>query len=322
MHRRRVLQAGAAMGAAVMGAASARARVADERWSDHDRARELPLRLRWPDGNAPCALVVYSHGLGGSREGGDAWGRAWRDAGLAVIHVQHPGSDTDTLRQGMFALRRAASGEQLAARVADMRFVLDEIERRSRAGPGPWTRVRLDAIGAAGHSFGAQTVQSLAGKRFPMRTPGFIDPRYRAFIAFSSSLGRGDPTSPAQQFGAVTRPFLAVTGSLDGDPLGGDMNAEDRARVYDGLPRGQRALLWLDGADHMTFSGNSEQRIAGRRGPFRREPAVAAAEDAHHALVARVTTLWWRAHLLGDADARVALTSPEGLGAADRWRMD
>jgi hypothetical protein len=92
--------------------------------------------------------------------------------------------------------------------------------------------------------------------------------------------------------------------------------------VYDGLPSGQRALLWLDNADHMTFGGNSERPINARRGPFKRDAQVAEREPAHHALVARLTTLWWRARLLGDAAALAALRAPEGLAPGDRWRMD
>src|SRR6185369_15782979 len=42
----------------------------DELWTDMARSRSLPVRLRWPAGDAPCGLVVYSHGLGGSRAGG------------------------------------------------------------------------------------------------------------------------------------------------------------------------------------------------------------------------------------------------------------
>lgn len=296
----------------------------DDIWHDPARSRSLPLRLRWPDGGGPCALVVHSHGLGGSREGGDAWGRAWRAAGLAVLHVQHPGSDTETLRAGFRALRSAASAEQLIARVADMRFVLDEVERRARAGGTSWSRVKLDAIGASGHSFGAQTVQALAGKRFAVRTPGFAEPRFRAFAAFSPALGRGDPQTAAEQFGAVQRPFLALTGSLDGDPLNGALTGEDRARVYDGLPagQGQRALLWLDGADHMSFGGNAERTIAARRGPLKREAVAVEREAAHQVLIARVTTAWWRAHLLGDAGAAAQLRAPQGLAPGDRWQAD
>jgi dienelactone hydrolase len=296
----------------------------DETWQDGSRSRGLPLRLRWPDGAGPCALVVHSHGLGGNRVGGDAWGRAWRRAGFAVLHVQHPGSDTDTLRQGLRALRGAASAEQLIARAADMRFVLDEIERRARAGGTPWSRVRLDAIGASGHSFGAQTVLAVAGKRFAVRAPTLVEPRFRAFIAFSPALGREDRQGPAQQFGAIERPMLLLTGSLDGDPLNHAFTGEDRARVYEGLPAGKdtRALLWLDGADHMSFGGNATRPLAARRGPLKRDAVAAEREPAHHALIAQTTTLWWRARLLGDATAAAALRAPQGLAPGDRWHSD
>jgi predicted dienelactone hydrolase len=296
---------------------AAQAAVADEVWLDSRRNRELPLRMRWPDGDAPCALVLHSHGLGGSREGGDVWGQAWRAAGVAVLHVQHPGSDTVVLRQGMAALRTAASAEQLGERVADMQFVVDEVARRAeRRDPG-WMRIRTDALGASGHSFGAHTVQALAGQRYPVPAPRAADPRFKAFIAFSPSPGQAE-----NAFAAVTRPFLAITGSGDSDPLRHAMSGEGRARVYDGLPPGQRALLWLDGADHMTFGGNGEQRLRAQFGPLKRTPGAADSEPRHHEIVAAVTTLWWRAHLLGDASAMSALQSPQGMAAGDRWRRD
>jgi predicted dienelactone hydrolase len=329
MERRRFLIGASAGLAAAATAAQPREPGTDDPWHDdtwHDgaRSRDLPLRLRWPDGGAPCALVVHSHGLGGNREGGDVWGRAWRRAGIAVLHVQHPGSDTQTLRQGLRALRAAASADQLIARAADMRFVLDEIERRARAGGTPWSRVRLDAIGASGHSFGAQTVLAVAGKRFAARAPGFEERRLRAFIAFSPALGREDRQGPAAQFGAIERPMLLMTGSHDGDPLNHAFGGEDRARVYDGLPagRGTRALLWLDGADHMTFGGNGRQPRDVRRAVRQREPEAVEREGAHHALIAQTSTLWWRAHLLADAGAAAALRAPPGLGPADRWHGD
>jgi predicted dienelactone hydrolase len=289
----------------------------DDTWLDARRARALPLRLRWPAGDAPCAAMVYSHGLGGSRDGGDVWGRAWAATGFLVLHLQHPGSDTEALRGGVAALRAAASAEQLAVRVADVIFVLDEIERRAQRGDPPWSRVRADAIGAAGHSFGARTVQALAGQRFTgVPAARLAEPRLKAFVALSPSMGR-DPALPEHGFGGVARPFLCVTGSLDGDPLGGERSGDHRRRVYDGLPAGRRALLWLDGADHMTFAGNAEQRLRARFGPLKREGVAIEREAVHHAIVARTTTAWWRAQLLGEP-----LRAPEGLGAADHWRME
>jgi predicted dienelactone hydrolase len=293
----------------------------DDVWFDASRRREVPLRVRWPAGTAPCALILYSHGLGGSRTGGDVWGRAWQAAGMAVVHVQHPGSDTEVLREGTRALFAAATGEQLVARVADMRFVVDEVLRRGRE-TGVWSRVRTDAIGAAGHSFGAQTTQALAGQRYAASFATLADLRLRAFIALSPMVGRNDASSESQQFGAITRPFLCLTGSLDGDPLGSNRTAADRARVYDGLPPGQRALLWLEGADHMTFGGNGQMRLTARRGPLARADGAIEAEPRHHALIAQATAHWWRWRLLGDAAAQAALNPPQGLGPKDRWAMD
>ena len=284
----------------------------DGAWLDSARGRQLPWRLRLPSAPGPWPLVLYSHGLGGNREGAAVWGQAWADAGSAVLHLQHPGSDTDTLRNGLAALRAAASAEQLLARVLDVRFALDEVERQAGAGAGgvaePWRSLRLDAIGLAGHSFGAQTTQAVAGQRFPAAADvlALADPRLRAFIALSPSSPRDGRMTVAQAFGAITRPFLAVTGSLDGDPFGLYDSGEPRARVFDGLPRGQRALLWLQGADHMSFGGSSARPVPAV-GPFRRHGPAASLEAVHRAVVARVTALWWRAQLLGDADARAAL---------------
>jgi predicted dienelactone hydrolase len=300
-------------------AAHVHAAAPDPTWFDSARGRSLPVRVRWPEGDGPCALIVHSHGLGGNREGGDRWGRAWQQAGFAVLHVQHAGSDTEVLRSGMRALRAAASAEQLLARVADMQFMVDEITRRSQQREPGWSRVRLDALGASGHSFGASTVLALAGQRFPVATKGWTEPRFKSFIALSPSPG---PIGVAGAFAEVRRPMLLVTGSLDADALGRGITGADRAAVYEGLPAGQRALLWLQGADHMTFAGNAEQRLRARAGPLEREAVAVDLEAQHHDRVAAITTLWWRARLLDDAASAAALRAPAGLEAQDRWRAD
>ena len=89
---------------------------------------------------------MHSHGLGGNREGGDVWGRAWQQASFAVLHLQHPGSDTEVFRHGLPALRAAASAEQLLARIRDMQFAVDEITHRVASRTAVWSRVWLDAL--------------------------------------------------------------------------------------------------------------------------------------------------------------------------------
>jgi predicted dienelactone hydrolase len=292
----------------------------DGTWTDGARQRALPWRLRLPaapDAAAMWPVVVYSHGLGGSREGGALWGEAWAAAGVAVLHLEHEGSNTTTARAGVRQLRHAASAEQLRARVADMRFALDEMQRLASQGHAPWAALRLDAVGVAGHSFGAHTTQAVAGQRYAVAAD-VADPRPKAFIALSPSSPAGERMGLQESFGAITRPFMAVTGSLDGDPLGSYDGGEPRAAVYDGLPPGQRALLWLDGADHMSFGGGRPGGVGARM--LRRRPAAATAGQAtHQAVVAQITTDWWRAHLLGDAVAHKALLRPQGLGPKDRF---
>jgi predicted dienelactone hydrolase len=203
--------------------------------------------------------------------------------------------------------------------VADLHFVLDEVQRRHAAAEGDWARVRLDAIGVSGHSFGAQTVAAMAGRRYPVPAPALIDLRPRAFMAFSPAVSPGR-LSASEQFGSVTRPFMVLTGSLDGDPFGAYAGGEPRWQVFDALPAGAKAGLWLDGADHMSFAGQA--RALRDLGPLgARDARAVEAEPAHQALIATLSSLWWRARLLDDEGARAALRAPEGLGPADRWRI-
>lgn len=320
--RRHLLQQGLALGLAGTLRPGHAAETLDAQWRDAARQRDVPYRLRVPPTSTatPWPLLIYSHGLGGSRDGGSSWGEAWAAAGFAVLHLQHPGSDTNTLRLGMAALRQAASAEQLAARVADVRFALGEVVRLAQADMAPWQAMRLDQVGMAGHSFGAHTTLALAGQRYPV--PGSLaDARPRAFIAFSpSSPPPASGLSVQQAFGGITRPLLAVTGSLDADPFGSYATGDTRAAVYDGLPPGQRGLLWLNGADHTSFGGGRPAGVG--VGTLVPRAAVARERQAtHQALVAHVTTLWWQAQLLGDTAARAALAQPQNLGPGDRLQL-
>jgi hypothetical protein len=297
---------------------------ADLRWTDPARNRELPLRIRWPAGEGPCALAVFSHGLGGNLQAGTLWAEAWQAAGLAVLNLQHPGSDDSIWKGGRRGVQQGAQVDQYLARAADARFVLDEIERR-RDEPG-WRRVRLDAIGFSGHSFGARLTQAIAGETLPGRSGvsgrgPLADPRPRAFIAFSPGFSArgGDLREAARQhFAGIDRPFLCLTGTRDDAMIAGDATNEARRVVYDGLPAGARAELVLDGADHMTFGGQARAFAAW---PARRPNTATEREVVHRALVVSVSTDWWRWRLLGDTAAADRLRRPAGLAEGDGWRI-
>ena len=293
----------------------------DETWQDARRQRAVPVRIRWPASSAPVGgwpVIVYSHGLGGSREGGDVWGNAWAAAGMVVVHLQHAGSDIDAVRgvtnsfRDRAALRKLGSAEQLRTRLQDVTFVIDEMARRKTIDKA-WRDVRLDAVGMAGHSFGAHTTLGAGGQSYPGHS-GSRDPRIAALVALSPTLPvRGDAV---QAFAGVTRPALCITGTLDTDVLGNGATPDKRAGVFGALPAGNKAMLLLSNADHMTFGG-----VTGRAaGILPREAVTTQLQPQHHALVARISTDWWRAHLMGDSGARARLQKPAGLGALDTWQ--
>jgi predicted dienelactone hydrolase len=295
---------------------------ADETWQDPRRQRAVPVRIRWPQGAAPAdgwPMIVYSHGLGGSREGGDVWGQAWASAGFVVLHLQHAGSDIDAVRavassfRDRAALRSVGGADQLLARLQDVVFALDDIARRKTIDKA-LRFVRADAVGMAGHSFGAHTTLGVGGQSYPGNA-GIKEPRIAALIALSPTLPtRGDV---AQAFAAVKQPTLCVTGTRDDDVVGNGATPDKRAAVYAALPQGNKAMLLLKDADHMTFGG-----VTGRAaGILPRESVTTQLQPQHHALIARITTDWWRAHLQGDVEAKARLQKPAGLAALDTWQV-
>lgn len=321
MRRRTLLATPAALWAAATLPLPARAATAadgpvqDLTWTDAS-GRTLQVLVRWPAAGTPgpWPVLLHSHGLGGSREGGAAWGAAWAAAGHVVLHLQHAGSDLAAVRrQGIAGSTTAA---RLLDRCADVRQALDAVQRLQAAGADGWGRVRPSACGLSGHSFGAHTVLAMAGQRPPVGAP-IDEPRLAAFVALSPTLPRGDA---ARALAGVTRPVLLATGSEDGDVIGNGATPGNRRAVFDALPAGRKALLWLDGADHATFGGGTGLRAEALR---RRRGAgdAAALLPQHQALIAATGTDWWRAWLQDDAAARARLRQPQGLGLRDQWLL-
>jgi dienelactone hydrolase len=279
-----------ALGLALIFAAPATAAVCDAVWRDGPRGRDVPVRIDLP-----------------------RWVAAWNAAGLAVIRLEHPGSDASVYRgpatpeERQAKVRAGIAPEQLIARIADVGFVADELARQPREGACDLTRIDTDHLALAGHSMGAWVVQAMAGQRPDGDVAPLIDRRFRAFIAMSST-GPADAATAKAQFGGIGRPLLVITSNTDGVPANApaDVVADQRAKrlsLFAGAPAdGRKALLLLGAADHLLFAGDT-----------RKLPA----DVAMQARVARVTTLWWRQWLRGDRKAEAALAKPVGKG--DLW---
>jgi len=205
------------------------------------RSREIPVRVYLPEDKAPSAVVLFSHGLGGTREGYAYLGNHWPLRGHVAVFLQHPGSDDSVWRdkplgQRMAAMRKAAGLENFLLRVQDVHAVLDQLELWNKDGAHPLAgRLDIRRIGMSGHSFGAVTTQAVSGQIFPLGK-GFTDPRIKAVVLMSPSAPRagGDPK---KAFGEVKIPWMLLTGTDDNAPIG-EATPKSRLTVFPALPPG------------------------------------------------------------------------------------
>ncbi len=303
--------------------------VLDIEWKDSARERTLPLKIRVPEGDTRMPLVIFSHGLGGSREGGKAWGEHWSAHGYLVIHVQHPGSDESLWKgpgDGAAKLRmaRGATPEQLLGRVDDVRFVIDELTRLQTKSDAPaWARrADLSRIAMTGHSFGARTVMALAGERFPGPIRSLADTRITAFIAFSPTVQGAKKTWP-ERYGTMSKPFLSVTGTLDGDVMGTGGHPKNRAAVFDAQNAGDKYRVIYAVGDHSVFNGGSVREAVWLNGVTGEDHASTAAAIVKviHDRTNVITLKFLDAYLKDDAAAKSWLTIDvvKTLGDAGEW---
>lgn len=284
---------------------------------DSARGRTVPIRVFLPDASpeSPRPVILFSHGLGGSRSANRFLADHWSRRGFVVVCLQHPGSDDTVWREvrpgrRMGAMRDAASLDNFRLRVGDVVTVLDQLAVwHATAGHPLAGRCDLERVGMSGHSFGAQTTQAVSGQSFPLVGRRFTDDRIRAAVILSPGTPQGR-SDAGDAFASVTIPWLLATGTDDVAAIGGQRAASRRA-VFPALPAGLGYELVLDGAEHSAFS---EQPLPGDRRP--RNPN-------HHRALQAITTAFWDATLGGDADARAWLdgNGPRSvLEAADEWQ--
>ena len=281
--------------------------------NDTKRAREIPIRVYLPAQTAATPVVLFSHGLGGSRAGASYLGKFWAARGYVAVFLQHPGSDENVWKnvaaqQRMATLKQAANLDNFLLRVGDVAAVLDQLEIWDKAANSPLAgRMDMTKIGMAGHSFGAVTTEAVSGET-TARGAIFTDARLKAAIVMSPSAPKN--ADAQQAFGAVKIPWLLMTGTLDNSPIGGE-DAASRLRVFAALPKGDKYQLILNKAEHSAFTDNALRRDAAPRNPN------------HHRAIEAISTAFWDAYLKGDANAKTWLESDkvrDVLEAADVWQ--
>jgi dienelactone hydrolase len=256
-------------------------------WQDAARSRAVPVRLYLPDatsvGDKPVPLIVFSHGLGGSRNGYQYLGRYWASHGYASLHVQHIGSDNSLWRGNPFGLTMrlasAAQDTEAMARAKDVSFALTELLNM------PTMAGRIDAsrIVAAGHSYGANTAMLLVGAAVPRKKEStdagsdvlnLRDPRIKAAMLLSAPPFYGY-SNPAAILGGVALPTLHITATADDIVIPGyGSGVEDRVTVFNAVGDARKTLVVFAGGSHSIFTDRATS------GGVELNPKVKAATQA------------------------------------------
>lgn len=281
-------------------------------WHDASRDRKIPVKIYYPaDAGGPaCPVILFSHGLGATRETYAYLGKYWAAHGYVSVHVQHPGSDAEVIagtNRPLVKLRKlktaANDPENFPNRPLDIEFALDELGRLQGDPAFPLHgRMDLEHVAAAGHSFGAYSVLALAGQAIgPDDSVAYYgpDPRFLAGLAMSSDAAL--TTNLDDAYDRIWMPIFHLTGTKDqlgnghlaGDgAIIGNTTAAERRVAYDHTRHAPAWLLILQGGDHRLFSGLPRTRGNDEH------------DEAYRHLVSVASTAFWDAMLRGDPAAQ------------------
>ncbi|MGB4118278.1 MAG: hypothetical protein WBK51_17180 [Polaromonas sp.] len=220
-------------------------------WLDAARARSVPAKLYLPAGQikpGALPLVVFSHGIGGSRDGYSYLGSYFAANGYASLHVQHVGSDRQLWYGSplslVFRLTEAAQETEALNRVKDVKFALTRLLAEPVG-----SNINPQRLVAAGHSYGANTSMLLAGAQVNVLSAGVPylakDPRFSAAILISAPpfYGMGNPQNIVS---SIDVPTLHITATADDIQIPGyNSGVADRVTLYQATGQSSRTAKVL-----------------------------------------------------------------------------
>jgi predicted dienelactone hydrolase len=136
------------------------------------RERVFPVDIYLPLANAaqnqgqlyPAPVIVISHGLGSDRTTFDYLAKHLASYGFVVALPEHLGSNAGRLQALLNGTATdVAESFEFIDRPLDVKYLLDELERRSQSDPLLRGRLNLRQVGVVGQSFGGYTALSLVG---------------------------------------------------------------------------------------------------------------------------------------------------------------
>lgn len=247
--------------------------------------RKVPIKVHLPSGEGPFPVVIISHGAGGNLDSNFAQANHLATHGYIAVCVEHVGSNTKKMRSGGFRVGKSMAemtrdANEVLNRPKDIRFVIDEVEKWNESHSKLRGKLDFRRIGVMGHSFGAFTTLAACGARPALDWlqpkvgagkglgPDLHDERVLCGVALSPQ-GPGEPFFLPTSYRSIRVPLLGISGSRDKqqgkEPI-------HRKRSFQYWPNGDRYLLWINNANHISFSDStgskkrSRSRIAAKIG--------------------------------------------------------
>jgi predicted dienelactone hydrolase len=291
----------------------------DQTLHDTKRNKDLPVRVLVPTLGGPFPVIVFSHGAGGSGQNYFPLTHHWATHGYVIIQPTH--NDSIALRRERgdalppnpreLAEEYRNNPDDWANRVRDITLVLDSLNDLQKSLPRLKGKIDQKRIGVGGHSYGAYTTQMIGGALLDIpngaRGQSFRDDRPRALLLLSPQ-GKTQNGLTEDSWKKMTRPMMVMTGSNDRGLMGQPVSWRTDPFIYS--PAGDKYLVYIDGAFHMSFTGMLTQpnnRLGNR--PLLARMIAQTDQQAVFDDVKIASIAFWDGFLKDDAKAKAYLKS-------------
>ncbi len=237
--------------------------------NDAARKKELFCKVYYPKTGGPYPVILFSHGFGGNKDAFGPIGKHWASHGYVVIHTTHadglgrqkidPKKDGDDKPAARARLGGLLGGlndpEKIGGRVADLVLILDNLDDLPKSVSGLKGKIDAKLIGVAGHSFGAYTAMLIGGVTADLgkdKGKTFFDKRLTCILPISGQ-GTGQQGLTDKSWDALKLPMMTITGTRDQGA--GGQGVEWKKEPYKYSPAGNKYLVVIAGANHLSFGG-------------------------------------------------------------------
>ncbi len=289
--------------------------VEDLRLMDKKRDKELRVRVTFPKAStpkpgstgpapAPHAVIVWSHGMFGSKDAYMPLVEFWASHGFVVLQTSH----RDSRAHG--DLSAAQAGKAWNDRPRDVTFLIDSLGEIETKVPALKGRIDKTRIGHGGHSFGAHTATLIGGVKANTfrESLSFRDKRVKCVFVCSGQGPGGLFTE--KSFQSLEVPAFFLTGTKDVSPRNGH-TPEWREQAFKLSPKGDKYFVSIDGAHHGFGGITGKARWAGS-GP----------DNADEVRIVKIATLAFFEAFVRDVEsAKAYLNSDAPSNAGEKTKI-